>query len=134
MRAAAQAVAEALFVTERGGGDRVGWLLVELEDFLSRCGTKSRLVFRACLLAVSLLGPLVAGRLSRLRTIERPRRARALARLERSPLAMPLLAVKAILCLLYYEHPDVVRELGLDVRGPKDAAGALTGSPRRDSR
>ena len=41
-------------------------------------------------------------------------RVHALRRLENEPAAAPLFAVKALLSLIYYEHPDAAREVGFD--------------------
>ncbi|MCZ7678966.1 MAG: hypothetical protein M5U28_09520 [Sandaracinaceae bacterium] len=35
-------------------------------------------------------------------------------RLEATPLSLPLLGAKAILSIVYYEHPDAAREIGWD--------------------
>jgi hypothetical protein len=114
MRAATSALAEALFSSEDGPppAARLSWLCDELEDFLGRAGPKARLFFRLSLLAVSVLAPLMIRRLTPLRALPLAARTRALARLEESALALPLFAVKVILCILYYEHPDVAREIG----------------------
>jgi hypothetical protein len=114
MRAATSALAEALFASEDGAppAARLRWLCDELDDFLGRAGPKARLFFRLSLLAVSVLAPLMIRRLRPLRTLPLAARTQALTRIEESAFALPLLAVKAILCILYYEHPDVVREIG----------------------
>ena len=62
---------------------------------------------------VSLLAPFFIGRLATLGSLSVPERIRALTRLEER-FGEPLLAVKAMLCLLYYEHPDAAREVGFD--------------------
>jgi len=41
-------------------------------------------------------------------------RSHALEKMESSRFALPLLAVKAMLCIIYYEHPDAAREIGFD--------------------
>ncbi len=112
----ARAVAEAVFSTESGPppGDRLDWLALELEDFLARAGSRTRWMLRLALVAVSLLAPLLAGRLPPLRRLPLPERIRALCLLENSRLGAPVLAVKALLCVLYYEHPDAAREIGFD--------------------
>lgn len=113
--ARARAVAEALFLTQDGPPppERLDWLEREVEDFLARAGRRSRLVVGFALLAVSILAPLFMLRfvpLSRMRVAER---ARCLARLE-DTFGAPVLAVKAMLCVLYYEHPDAARLVGFD--------------------
>jgi hypothetical protein len=109
-------VAEALFATEAGPppSERLDWLALELEDFLARAGARARWMVRLALWAVLLLAPLSIGRLRGLGSLAVPERVRALCRLESSRLGAPVLAVKALLCVLYYEHPDASREIGFD--------------------
>lgn len=113
---AVAALAEVLFETEEGPppADRVTWLCGEVQDFFARVGTRSRLVFRLSLFAVGLLGPLLVLRPWPLRFIGHERRAVALSRVERSPLGGALFAVKAILCILYFEHADAAAEAGYE--------------------
>lgn len=110
------AIAEALFATASGPPprDRIGWLLEECEDFLSRAGARSRLLVGLGVLAVSLLAPLMVLRFPPLRRLSHRERVRALRKLEASPAASPLFAIKALLSLVYYEHPDAAREIGFD--------------------
>jgi hypothetical protein len=112
----ARAVAEAVFSTDAGPppADRIDWLCTELDDFLSKSGARTRFVIRLALSTVSLSAPLLAGRIPPLRRLSLGERVRALTLLERSPLGAPVLAVKALLCVLYYEHPDAAREIGFD--------------------
>ena len=65
------------------------------------------------------------GKLPTLRRLSIPDRVRALTRLERRQLAPILIALRAILCLLYYEHPDVPAEVGLGVSGPGGPVGVV---------
>jgi hypothetical protein len=114
--ASARALAEAIFSTESGAppAARLDWLMGELDDFLGRVGTRGRVLLLLSFFAVSWLAPLVALRLRPLRSLPLAARVDALERLERSRIAMPLLATKAILSVLYYEHPDAAREIGFD--------------------
>jgi hypothetical protein len=116
MLGALGAVAEALFATDTGPPprDRIDWLTAECEDFLSRAGSRSRLLVRLAVLAVSVLAPLLVLRFRPLRRLPLGERVRALRVLEASPVAGPLFAVKALLSLIYYEHPDAAREIGFD--------------------
>lgn len=116
MLLAARALAEALFATDAGPPpeERLEWLTRELDDFLARSGSRSRLLLRLSLLCVSVIAPFMIFRVGPLRALALDRRTEALERFERSRLALPLLAVKAILCVLYYEHPDAAREIGFD--------------------
>lgn len=112
----ARAIAEALFA--RGGApppaERMTFVVCELEDFLARAGTRSRCMLTFSLWAVATLAPLVAGRFARFTSLPVAERVAALEALE-ARLPEPLLAVKALLCLVYYEHPDAAREVGVTV-------------------
>jgi hypothetical protein len=113
--ARARTVAEALFLTALGPPPRarLDWLQNEVEDFLARAGARARFVVGLALLAVCVLAPLAVGALRPLSSMSVERRARALGRLE-DVFGAPVLAVKALLSVLYYEHPDAAREVGFD--------------------
>jgi len=113
--ARAVVVAEALFSTADGPPPeaRLAWLALELEDFLARAGARSRFVVGLSLFAVWVLAPLVMLRFTSLARMPVAERARALARLE-DTFGAPVLAVKALLCVLYYEHPDAALSVGFD--------------------
>ena len=113
--AAFLAVAEAVFA-RRGApppADRMTWLAGDLRDFLDHAGARTRFFLSLLAWAVSLLAPLLVLRVGPLGKLPLPLRARALARLE-AWVPAPLLAVKGLLCLLYYEHPGAAREVGFD--------------------
>ncbi|MBI3202274.1 MAG: hypothetical protein HYZ29_12080 [Myxococcales bacterium] len=122
-------VAEALFSTGEGPppAARLDWLCLEAEDFLARAGARSRFVVGLALFVVGLLAPLMLWRLSPLGRLSVRDRARALQRLE-DRFGAPVLAVKAMLCILYYEHPDAAREVGFDGACLKSASTALPGA------
>jgi len=109
-----RAVAEAVFADEKGppAPARLDWVMAELEDFLTRAGGRAALVLRAALLAVTVLAPLLVWSLPPLSRLPVARRVRALQRMEASFASAAVLAVKAFLCVLYYEHPEVQREVG----------------------
>lgn len=110
------AMAEAVFSTEAGPPDaeRIAWLSLEIEDLLARSGARTRWLLRVAVFVVGLLAPLFVGRLPPLGRLEVRERARALKRLETSSFGAPVLAVKALLCVLYYEHPQAALEVGFD--------------------
>jgi hypothetical protein len=87
--------------------------LGEAQDLYRRADGGIRLLIRLLLLAVSVITPLYVGRLSLMRRLPLERRVQALARLERGWMSGPLLILKVLLCLIYYEHPDVEREAGV---------------------
>jgi hypothetical protein len=111
----ARAVAEAMFASEEGPppADRLDWVTTELRGFLGHSPDASR-VFRLCLFLVTALGPLLSLRIG---FASRPleERTRLLERVEKSPLSTALLGLKAVLCMLYFEHPDAARSVGAPV-------------------
>jgi hypothetical protein len=119
---AARLVSEALFCREDGPppAERLDWLERDLADFFGHVTLRARLLFRACIATVFWLAPLLLGRLPTLARLSVAERVEALERLERTPLSLALLGAKAILCIVYYEHPDASAEIGWDqrCRGP----------------
>lgn len=116
--AAALAVAECLFASEAGPPPkaRLDWLGRELDDFLERIGADARSSYLLGLFALSVLGPLLSVSLTPLRAMDLERRAKALSKVESSFASGLLLAVKAMLCIIYYEHPDAAASIGFDGR------------------
>lgn len=112
--ARARAVAEALFATAEGAPPpkRLDWVERELRSFLGHAGAQARFVFGASVYAVTLLGPLVAGKLGGFAALGLADRMRVLEKVEKSFLSTPLLGVKAILCIVYFEHPEAARHIG----------------------
>jgi len=113
---ALHAIAEAMFSTDAGPppAERLAWLLAEAEDFLARAGARTRFVVGLMVLVVSLAAPILSLRAPPLARLPLAERVRVLRRLEDSGLSGPLFAVKALLSILYYEHPDAAREVGFD--------------------
>lgn len=111
----ARIVAEAIFSTDAGPppAERLDWLSTQFDDLLRRVSPIARLAFRAVLLVLSVLPPLYVGRPAPLRALDVPTRVRALARFERGFAAGALLMVRAMLCIIYYDHPDAAREVGV---------------------
>ena len=103
---AARAVAEALFSTEAGAPDaeRLDWVAHDLMDFMARSAGRARLILRLALFALTFVAPLFVFMPVPLTWLSRERRVRALERMESSPLGPAALAVKAILCMLWFEH------------------------------
>ncbi|MCA9632899.1 MAG: hypothetical protein KC766_34840 [Myxococcales bacterium] len=116
--AAALAVAECLFAAESGPPprQRLTWLGRELDDFLERIGADARSSYLLGLFALGVLGPLLSLSFTPLRSMDLERRAKALSKVETSFASGLLLAVKAMLCIIYYEHPDAAASIGFDGR------------------
>lgn len=109
-----RAFAEALFSSKAGPPppERIDWLMKEMDDYLQRAGPGARFIFGISLLVVGWLAPLMILRAPTLKGLELSERVKALTRMEESFAAAFVLAVKAFLCVVYYEHPDVQREVG----------------------
>lgn len=129
----AAAVAEALFASRGPDGalvpapaDRVAWLCDDLDHFVTTVGGRTAFVFRAGLQALVLAGPPAVWRATPFWSLPIDQRVRALERLEHSPAALALFAVKTLLCLHWYEHPDSAVEVGLhrNVRALRPRGGA----------
>lgn len=116
MRLATHAFAETLFTTVDGPPpqERLDWLVDDLDDFFTQAGTRARFAYRLCLWAVSVFAPLMILRLPPFRRLSREKRTHALERMERSFLGLAVFGAKAVVCLVYYEHPDAGRFIGYD--------------------
>ena len=116
MRAATFALAETLFTTGEGPPPpaRLQWLCDDLDDFAAQSGARARLVYRACLLAISAIAPLLVLRPLPFRFLSFEKRVHALERMERSPFGLAVFGAKAVLCILYYEHPEAAALIGYD--------------------
>jgi hypothetical protein len=110
----ARSIAEAIFSTAEGPppAGRLIWVVDELETFLDKAGWRAGGIFKLALALVSLISRLLVLDPRPLPLLPLPNRVRALQALERSVLNAPLVAVKAILCIIYYEHADAARDAG----------------------
>ncbi|MBT3221444.1 MAG: hypothetical protein HN348_20365 [Proteobacteria bacterium] len=116
LRKTALSVAEAIFFDgQPPPPDRVAWMCDELDEHLSCCGPRAGLVVSASLHAVSAFAPTLVGRRPPFRRLEVQQRVKALQRMEKLPgAALAVLALKSLMCIIYYEHPDGVAFLGAD--------------------
>ena len=71
---------------------------------MARSAGRARLILRAALFALTFIAPLFVFIPVPLGWLSVRRRVQALERLEASPLGPAALAVKAILCMLWFEH------------------------------
>ena len=109
-------IAEALFHDGSSAppADRIAWLESEVRDFLARSTGRARFMFRLCVFVIVWVGPVWALSLPPLTWMSPEARIAVLERMERSVLAFAFFGAKALLCLMYYEHPDAAREVGFD--------------------
>ena len=110
------AIAEALFGAPGAPppASRIEWLVDDLEDFCRGAGARSRLMVRLLVLGIAVVGPFFARRPRLFRRLSLETRIRALDRMESSFASALVLGLKAMLCILYYEHPDAAHEVGFD--------------------
>jgi hypothetical protein len=119
-----RALAEAIFATETGAPprDRIDWLCDDFDDFVEQAGPRSELIFDAALTVATWLAPPAIGALPPLARLSLDDRARALEAIEKTPAGIPILALKAILCTIYFEDPDALAEIGVE-------PGCMEGAP-----
>lgn len=125
-RRALWVIAEALFYRQAPVPDeRLAWLTREACLTLEQAGPRSCLLLQLGAWAVVWLGPLTLGLRPGLSHLPVSARVEVLSRLEDSAwLAAPVLAVKVLLCTLYYEQPAALVEIGFasDCKGSIHAA------------
>lgn len=114
-----RAVAEALFDDHSGGppADRLDWFERELNDLFASADGPSSLLLRVAPWVLEFSPVLTLSHLSLLTQLTRPEQQRCLERLERSPLpplGLIFLLCKALICLIYLEHPEALSEIGFD--------------------
>ena len=114
----ARSIAETLF--DPGTGTRIpsarlDWMASELADYTRLAGARTSNGLGLIMLGLQLLPLLVLGKPSRFTSLGFDDRHRFLVKVEKSRLLAPLLsALKIILSLVYFEHPDVLREAGVN--------------------
>ena len=110
------AVCEALFMTDAGPPPRarLDWLADESEDFLQEAGRRATRSIKLLITLVACLAPWLAMRPTALRYMPLELRVRVLDRMEKGLAGALIVALKASLCIVYYEHPDVEAEIGFD--------------------
>lgn len=102
-------MAETLFETRKGppAAAHMDWLLADVDDLLVHAGWRARLSFLACVVLSTLVAPLLIFRLPPFWALSPEDRLRALERLESTWLGLAVLGAKTVLCVIYYEHPEV---------------------------
>ena len=118
LRETTAAFASTLFATDEGAPppERIAWLCDDLHDFFVHAGDRARATYRLCLFVISVAAPWFVGRAGSFAGLDEPLRTRALERMEKSPLALAVFGAKAVLCFIYYEHPDAAMRAGYDGR------------------
>ena len=113
-----RAFAEAFFSRdyEPPPPERLDWFLDDLDDFIGRLNPRSRGLFHLIMAVPTYVAPMYVKHVGRLADLPLRGRIHALEALEASPLGLPLFAAKAMVSLVYYEHPDSAREIGWDQR------------------
>jgi len=108
-------IAEALFSSDEQAmpAARLSWLVREYSDFMSRAPAKGRLLFTLATMVVSVLSPLLINKLPPFSRLSFDDRILALRALEASRFGKILIPLRAILCLIYYEHPEAAVIIGL---------------------
>ncbi|MGZ3418334.1 MAG: hypothetical protein ACXWUG_00060 [Polyangiales bacterium] len=106
-RRAARVVAEALFSPdgEAPDAERLDWLEEDFSDFYARAHGNARMILRLSLFALMWVAPLFAFKFGTLAMLSIRARIEVLEKFEGSFLAPAALAVKAMLCILWFEHP-----------------------------
>jgi hypothetical protein len=115
VRASLRALALGLF--DRGEGipeARLQWAIDDVESFLAHAGQKTSGLFLLAITLVEWLPFLMVHKLSRMSRMSSQARAEYLEAFDRSPIAIVLVLPKALLSLVYYEHPDALKETGYD--------------------
>jgi hypothetical protein len=113
---ALRSVAEALFCREEGPppADRLDWLCADFDDFISQAGVRAQTIINASLMAVTWVAPLTIRQAPPLGRLSLAQRCHALEAMEETDLGLAVLALKALLSIIYYEHPDSMAEIGVD--------------------
>jgi hypothetical protein len=128
----ARAFAEAMFASEEGPPpeSRLDWAMRELDDFLDHGGPRVELIFRGGLALGTWAAPPLLAKAPPLARLDVRERQIALDKLEHTPAGLPMLAVKAMLCIIWYEHPETLREIGVTT-GDEAAPSCMTPQPVR---
>jgi hypothetical protein len=111
------AIAEALFANESGPPDpkRIAWVCADFADFVSRAQGRGRLVMLLSVWFLTWIAPFVVRRFGPLGDLPIDKRVDALERVEASSVGFIALAPKAMLCMMWFEHPDTQRETKTEI-------------------
>ncbi len=102
---------------DRGQGvpeARAEWAVNDLASFVQHAGRRTAFLLALTTLVVEWCPLLFIGAFSRMSRLSSDGLARYLERFDRSRLSIVLILPKALLSLVYYEHPEAIRETGYD--------------------
>lgn len=88
--------------------------MYQVDDVLAKAGGRGVQAYRVSLWVVSWIAPILILRRPRFARLSQEDRVRALARIEQSRLKTLLFALKALLCIVYFEHPDAAEHVEFD--------------------
>lgn len=110
-----ESISEAFFSADTVPMDpkRLRWLTREYCDFMGRAQAKQRFLFSTAVTIIAYLAPLFIWKIGPFSALNFDDRVRALKVFERRKIGRLLIPVRAILCLMYYEHPDAAQTLGI---------------------
>lgn len=108
---------------------RLDFLVEDLRDFVSHFNVITRWVTRFAVIFVQLCPLLIIGRLSRFTKLDPEERLRCLETLENGPFGLSLVALKTFICLIYFEHPDALKETGFDGKALREQQLSLLEAP-----
>lgn len=110
------ALAGAMFAEEETAPPqaRLNWCVYQIDDVLTKSGGRGVLAYRFSLWVLSWVAPLLIFRLPRFARLSHEDRVRALKRFDQSVFRTLLFALKALLCIVYFEHPDAAAEVQFD--------------------
>jgi hypothetical protein len=94
--------------------ERLDWAIADLELFLRGAGPRTTFLFRVALYVVAWMPLFFVARLGPLSRLDKDSAALYLDRFDRSRLSPLLLLPKAVFALVYFEHPDSLKEIGFD--------------------
>lgn len=114
-----RAIAEALFDDGEGGppSDRLTWFEREINDFFASADGLSSLLLQVAPWALELSPLLTLTKPALFTQLSRAERQLCLERMEHSsfpPFGLLYLLCKALICLIYFEHPEALASLGFD--------------------
>ena len=122
------AFASVQFATAAGAPPeaRLNWAVAQVSAMIAATPGRGAFVYRLSVFVMAWVAPLLIFRLPTFQRLGFEQRVHALERFERSPFGMMLFAIKALICIVYYEHPDAAVEVGFD--------GACMGAPPEEVR